>query len=134
MPEVLGAVKRAVDRGSGGGRFLLTGSVAPGSPANHWPGTGRVVDLHVYGLTEREIVGHSPVDPFLELAQADIDALPTPADPPDLLGYVELALRGGFPDGPTSPQTPDAPGLTATSINSSQRTPRTWTALETLPV
>jgi uncharacterized protein len=99
VPEVLGAVKRAIDRGSGAGRFLLTGSVRAKFTGATWPGTGRVVDVHMYGLAMREIVGQLTGEPFLSrLAHADIDGFSVPADPPDLLGYVELALRGGFPD------------------------------------
>jgi predicted AAA+ superfamily ATPase len=99
VPGVLGAVKRAVDEGSGAGRFLLTGSVRAKFTGTTWPGTGRVVDVHMYGLTVREIVGRLAGEPFLSrLAQADLGAFPAPSEPPDLLGYVELALRGGFPD------------------------------------
>ncbi len=99
VPEVLGAVKRAVDRGFGAGRFLLTGSVRAKFTGATWPGTGRVVDMHVYGLTVREIVGRLTGEPFLSrLARADIDAFAAGADPPDLLGYIDLTLRGGFPD------------------------------------
>jgi predicted AAA+ superfamily ATPase len=101
VPEVLGAVKRAVDEGGSGGRFLLTGSVSADLGAQTWPGTGRVVPLPMYGLTVRETVGslRGEPQPFLEkLANADIDAFSLPPDPPDLLGYVELALQGGFPE------------------------------------
>jgi predicted AAA+ superfamily ATPase len=99
VPDVLGAVKRAVDEGSGGGRFLLTGSVRAPFVGKPWPGTGRVVDIRVYGLTMREIVGRPAGEPFLtRLAHVDVDAFAMPVDAPDLLGYVELALRGGFPD------------------------------------
>jgi hypothetical protein len=110
VPGVLGAVKRAVDRGSGAGRFLLTGSVRAKFTGATWPGTGRVVDVHMYGLTVREIVGQLTGEPFLErLARADIDAFAVPADPPDLLGYIDLALRGGFPDAALDP-SPDTRG------------------------
>jgi uncharacterized protein len=99
VPDVLGAVKRAVDEGSGAGRFLLTGSVRAQLGAKTWPGTGRVVDVQMYGLTVRELVGKLKGEPFLSrLAQADMDAFPASNDPPDLLGYIEFALRGGFPD------------------------------------
>jgi uncharacterized protein len=99
VPDVLGAVKRAVDQGTGGGRFLLTGSVRAPFVGKPWPGTGRVVNLQVHGLTMREIVGRLEGEPFLaRLAAGTVDAFSMPADPPDLLGYVELALRGGFPD------------------------------------
>ncbi len=106
VPSVLGAVKRAVDEGSGGGRFLLTGSVRAKFTGTTWPGTGRVVDIPMYGLTEREILGKLTGESFLgRLAHASIDAFVMPADPPDLLGYVELALRGGFPEAALSPST-----------------------------
>ncbi|MGA9284403.1 MAG: DUF4143 domain-containing protein [Solirubrobacteraceae bacterium] len=99
VPSVLGAVKRAVDLGSGAGRFLLTGSVRAKFAGATWPGTGRVVDVRMYGLTMREILGRLSGEPFLDkLARADIDAFLMPANPPDLVGYVELALCGGFPD------------------------------------
>ena len=99
VPGVLGAVKRAVDEESGAGRFLLTGSVRADLNTQTWPGTGRLVRVPMYGLTVREMAGRTAGEPFLDrLARADMDALAAPADPPDLLGYVELALRGGFPE------------------------------------
>jgi len=110
VPGVLGAVKRAVDQGSGAGRFLLTGSVRAKFTGATWPGTGRVVNMHMYGLTVREIVGQLTGEPFLSrLAHADIDAFAAGADPPDLLGYIDLALRGGFPDAALDP-SPDTRG------------------------
>jgi predicted AAA+ superfamily ATPase len=96
---VLGAVKRAVDDETGAGRFLLTGSVRADLDTQTWPGTGRIVRLRMDGLTVREMSGRATHEPFLErLARADLDALPPAPTPPDLLGYVELALRGGFPE------------------------------------
>jgi len=97
IPSVLGAVKRAVDRDPRAGRFILTGSVRADLEATTWPGTGRVVRVSMFGLTTRELVGDvagpSPLD---RLASGGSLALPD--DPPDLRGYVELALRSGFPD------------------------------------
>jgi uncharacterized protein len=99
VPGVLGAVKHAVDDEIGVGRFLLTGSVHADLDTQTWPGTGRLVRVQMYGLTVREALGRPAGQPFLDkLARADMDLLPPPADPPDLLGYVELALRGGFPE------------------------------------
>ena len=40
-PEVLGAVKRAVDVDSRPGRYLLAGSVRADLETETWPGTGR---------------------------------------------------------------------------------------------
>jgi uncharacterized protein len=102
VPGVLGAVKRAVDDEAGAGRFLLTGSVRADLDAPTWPGTGRLVRMRMYGLAVRELLGRptgEPFQPFLDrLARADVEAFGAPRDPPDLLGYVELALRGGYPD------------------------------------
>jgi len=51
----------------------------------------------MFGLTVRELIGEvdgpSPLDRL-----ASGGALSLPDDPPDLRGYVELALRSGFPD------------------------------------
>ncbi|HEV2998560.1 MAG TPA: DUF4143 domain-containing protein, partial [Solirubrobacteraceae bacterium] len=91
--------KRAVDDEAGAGRFLLTGSVRADLDAQTWPGTGRLVRVQMYGLTVGEIFGRSTGEPFLDrLARADIEAFVAPPETPDLLGYVELALRGGYPD------------------------------------
>ncbi len=99
VPSVLGAVKRAVDRGSGAGRFLVTGSVHGRLDAPTWPGTGRLVHLRMWGLTVGEILGLPAGQPFLEkLARAELTAFEIPLDVPDLRGYVELALRGGYPE------------------------------------
>ncbi len=99
VPEVLGALKRAVDEGAGAGRFLVTGSARARLDAPTWPGTGRLVHVRMWSMTVREIIGAKARPSFLEnLARADLGAFPTPRDPPDLRGYVELALRGGYPE------------------------------------
>lgn len=99
VPGVLGAVKRAIDDEAGAGRFLLTGSVRADLDAQTWPGTARLVRVQMYGLAVREMLGQPPDELSLDrLARADIEAFGAPRDPPDLLGYVELALRGGYPD------------------------------------
>ena len=96
VPEVLGAVKRAVDRDPRPGRFLVTGSVRVDLGADTWPGTGRAVRLSMFGMTIREQLGLLDSPPFLDRVAAG-QALAAPSDPPDLGGYVELAMRGGFP-------------------------------------
>ena len=100
VPEVLGAVKRSVDSDPRPGRFILTGSVRATLEQHTWPATGRAVRLRMYGLTEREVQGRgaqagaSFVD---RLATADPGQLAPAPGTPDLPGYVELALRGSFP-------------------------------------
>ncbi|MFA5786800.1 MAG: DUF4143 domain-containing protein, partial [Actinomycetota bacterium] len=97
VPEVLGAVKRAVDADSRPGRYLLTGSVRADLDAETWPGTGRLVRVPLYGMTVAEQLGKPGSTPLLDrLARGE--NLGIPADPPDLRGYVELALRSGFPE------------------------------------
>jgi uncharacterized protein len=99
VPDVLGAVKRAVDDDARPGRFLLTGSVRADLDVATWPGTGRLVRLRMYGLTVGELFGRPRAGLFCDkLAGAELDAFTLPANPPDLRGYVELALRGGYPE------------------------------------
>jgi uncharacterized protein len=99
VPGVLGAVKRAVDSDPSPGRFLLTGSVRSDIDAETWPGTGRLVRLRMNGLSERELAAGLSGPTFLEKLRAgDLDAFTLPTDRPDLRGYVELALRGGYPE------------------------------------
>ncbi len=57
VPGVLGAVKRAVDADPRPGSFLLTGSIRAELKGETWPGTGRLVRLRMFGLTERELAG-----------------------------------------------------------------------------
>lgn len=99
VPDVLGAVKRAVDEDSRPGRFLLTGSVRADLDAETWPGTGRLIRFTLHGLSERERLGAAAApNPIDVLSQGDPSALAAPSIAPDLPGYVDLALRGGFPD------------------------------------
>lgn len=96
VPEVLGSVKRAVDQDSRPGRFLITGSVRSELEGDLWPGTGRLVRIGMYGMTVAEQIGRGGralIDRLL-----DAEPLLPAADSPDLRGYLELALRGGFPE------------------------------------
>ncbi|MFN2495431.1 MAG: ATP-binding protein [Pseudonocardiaceae bacterium] len=99
VPEVLGAVKRAVDDDPRPGRFVLTGSSQADLTAAGWPATGRVVRLAMWGLCQRELVADPQAPSLLDqFAEHGASALRVPAQPPDLAGYVDAALRGGFPD------------------------------------
>ncbi len=97
VPEVLGAIKRAVDADPRPARFLVTGSVRGDLEAPGWPGTGRLVRVSMFGMTVAEQLGIHPRSSFLDVTAAG-GQLAVPADPPDLRGYVELALRSGFPE------------------------------------
>jgi len=101
VPEVLAAVKRSVDRESEPGQFVLTGSVRAELNNETWAGTGRVVRMSMYPLTEREINSPLTVSPpsFLRrLVTSGIDDLELPEVVPDIDGYMAAALRGSFPD------------------------------------
>lgn len=99
VPEVLGAVRRAVDTDGHPGRFILTGSVRADLKDHVWPGTGRIVRLQMYGLTMREQLRRLQGETFLaRLAKADLSAFQLPSQVPTLPDYIALALRGGFPE------------------------------------
>ena len=95
VPDLLGAVKRSVDADLRPGRYLLTGSVHAHLKTKVWPGTGRVVPVAMYPMTVAEMMGRT-TRPLLDRLLAGERPAPSP-DSPDLRGYVELALRGGFP-------------------------------------
>lgn len=97
VPGVLGAVKRAVDANPHRGRFLLTGSVRAELENAVWPGTGRLVRVAMYPMAVREQLGRIDGPTFFDRL-ADGGELTVGTDPPDLRGYIELALRSGFPE------------------------------------
>ena len=97
VPGVLGAVKRSVDEDPRPGRFLLTGSVRADLDAQTWPGTGRLVRIPLFGMTVREELGRTRAPTFLDVISGG-GRPAEPDDPPDLRGYVTLALRSGFPE------------------------------------
>jgi len=104
VPEVLGAIKRSVDRDYRPGRFLLTGSVRASVDPTLWPATGRVASLHLGPMSQREIAGCTVNSIFERLQLGEI---PNPTMSINLEQYVELACRGGFPqaalaDNPTT--------------------------------
>jgi hypothetical protein len=99
VPEILGAVKRSIDDDPRPGRFLLTGSVRAELSAAGWPATGRVVRIPLFGLCQRELVGAVTARSLIDrLFERDVDTIALPPEPPDIRGYVELALHGGFPE------------------------------------
>lgn len=99
VPEAMGAVKRAVDARSGPGRFLLTGSIRARLDSAGWPGTGRVVPLSMYGLTIGELERRpQAVDTIDRLFSDEEPTVGTLEEALDLVGYLDHAVRGGFPD------------------------------------
>lgn len=95
-PEVLGAVKRAVDDGLHPGRYVVTGSARNDLIAGAWPGTGRFLDIQMWPLVGRELFGDANRPSLFDRWDSP-DRFQVPDDPPDVLGYLGLALCGGFP-------------------------------------
>jgi uncharacterized protein len=99
VPEVLGAVKRLLDDGDGAGRFLLTGSVRADLLEPTWAATGRIIRIAQWGFCERELAGRVDQPSFFDrLLSGELDHF-RPADRPvDLRAYIDLALRGSYPE------------------------------------
>jgi len=97
VPGVLGAVKRAVDERPRPGRFLVAGSVRGDLEGETWPGTGRLTRIPLFGMTVREQIGLGPFMPFFDRVASGAGLTPA-SQTPDLRGYVDLLLRGGFPE------------------------------------
>lgn len=96
VPATLGHIKTLVDASPRRGRFIVTGSVRGDLDGEMWPGTGRLVRLDLYGLTEREIEGRLASARWLSDLLAGV-VRPVQSDL-RLRDYVARALRGGFPE------------------------------------
>ena len=115
VPGVLGAVKRAVDTDPRPGRFLVTGSVR--AATIRWTGRAPAGSCgsRCTAMTVREKLGARVGRPS---STGSPRAGPRTSAPetPDLRGYVELALRGGFPEAALRlSETAAGPGSRATS-------------------
>lgn len=97
VPPSLQAVKLAVDANSDRGQFIVTGSVRGDIDSPTWPGTGRLVRLSMYGLTEREFEGRISGQSWLErlLTSGETELVQSGES---IRGYVGRALRSGFPE------------------------------------
>lgn len=97
-PGILGAVKRSIDKVGykDSKRFVIAGSVRARNQTQTWPGTGRIMEVRMYGLTQAEMAGDSrynPVDFFFS------------AEPPQFArsdmsqgDYLERIVAGRFPE------------------------------------
>lgn len=100
-PEVIGAIKRAIDADPRPGRFVLTGSAPADLAGATWPGTGRIIRVPMYGLTEREVRRRAAPPPggsLVERLLGPTTDAPTGEDRLDLDDYIDLALRSAFPE------------------------------------
>lgn len=100
VPEIMGAIKRAVDLDSAPGQFLLTGSNDLSIKDKTWPGTGRIVREKMYGLSQREIYSPDKLqEPGVieKIVSSSFDDIIVPKKPPTINDYVAMALQSGFP-------------------------------------
>jgi uncharacterized protein len=99
VPELLGAVKRSVDENPAPGRYILTGSVRAELQNRVWPGTGRLLQIPMYGMSVREILRRASTSPFIDRVIAGgTDAVTAPDDALNVRGYLDLMLAGSFPE------------------------------------
>lgn len=96
-PESLNLVKLIVDASPARGQFIVTGSVRGDIGSPTWPGTGRLVRLEMFGLTEREIAGALDGRSWMDRLLHG-EALPSHRTDLDVRDYVGRALRSGFPE------------------------------------
>ena len=96
VPGMLSAIKEQVDQDERPGQFIVTGSVRGDIDAPTWPGTGRLIRLPMYGLTEREIERRLTRGSWIDRILGP-DRFECTSDL-DLREYVEPALRSGFPE------------------------------------
>ncbi|MYH55605.1 MAG: ATP-binding protein [Acidimicrobiia bacterium] len=97
VPEVLGAVKRAIDTDRRPGRYLITGSARTDPTDRLWPLTGRAVMLRMHPLTVAE-QEHRPVRPLIDRIAEGEEPVKVEGPPVDLRVYLQIALKGGFPE------------------------------------
>jgi len=95
FPASWDVVRRAVDAHPAPGRFLLTGSASPQSPATH-SGAGRIVGTRMRPLTLPERGRTTPTVALTDLLTGSRPAIEG-ASTMSLGDYVEEIVRGGFP-------------------------------------
>ncbi len=95
LPSSFDLVRRAVDAGAAPGRFLLTGSASPSTPATH-TGAGRIVSLRMRPMTSHERGFEIPTVSLRNLLGGDRGPLEGQTDV-RLEQYVTEILGSGFP-------------------------------------
>ena len=99
VPELLSAVKRSVDADPAPGRYILTGSVRAELEDRVWPGTGRLLQVPMYGMSVREVLGRVGMVPFIDkVIDTGPGGIAAPDDPLTVRDYLDLMLAGSFPE------------------------------------
>jgi uncharacterized protein len=99
VPELLGAVKRSVDSDPAPGHYILTGSVRAELEGQVWPGTGRLLQVPMYGMSVREVLGRAAMTPFIDrVIRSGPAEVTAPDHPLTVRDYLDLMLAGSFPE------------------------------------
>lgn len=96
LPDVWNAVRRAVDDGAPGGRFLLAGSSSPRDASGTHSGAGRILSARMrpMGLHERDLCDN-PVS-LSEMLAGDLPSIDARC-PLRLEDYFDAVVSSGFP-------------------------------------
>jgi predicted AAA+ superfamily ATPase len=95
-PSLWDRVRRAVDAGATGGRFLLTGSATVPAGTRTHSGAGRIVGLIMRPLAWSERGVSAPTVSFRELLARETSSIMGSSEV-TLGAYVDEILRSGFP-------------------------------------
>ena len=64
-----------------------------------WPGTGRLLQVPMYGMSVREVLGRAAMTPFIDrLIDSGPAGVTAPDNPLTVRDYLELMLAGSFPE------------------------------------
>lgn len=95
VPGSWDVVRRAVDRDSGPGQYLLTGSATPTEPPTH-TGAGRIVTVRMRPLSLAERAIDTPTVSLAELLSGELSVIRGSTEF-TLRDYTDEILRSGFP-------------------------------------
>jgi hypothetical protein len=97
ISDFLGAVKRSVDEDPFPARYILTGSVRAELENQVWPGTGRLLQVPVYGMSARELRGRASLTLFLDrVIDGGPDTVTAPDDALSVRDCLDLMLAGEY--------------------------------------
>ena len=81
------------------GRYILTGSVRAELENQVWPGTGRLLQIPMFGMSVREVRGRASLTPFIDrVIDGGPDTVTAPEDALSVRDYLDLMLAGSFPE------------------------------------
>jgi uncharacterized protein len=81
------------------GRYILTGSVRAELENQVWPGTGRLPQVPMYGMSVHQALGCAGMPPFIDrVIGSGPGGVVAPDDPLTVRDYLDLMLAGSFPE------------------------------------